>query len=274
MVYSITEMVEVVYIYGAEQCDRAAASVFNQRHPNNDMEHKYVRELVKKFEATESVRTRKGMLIRVSREEYALNKIYFFKQLEENLDESTIVYILAGQFEEELYNKCERDRKRLDGNKYYNRSHYNNYQYGKYNHGGQERDNYNYTRGPFHGNQFYHNKNNINQRFQDNRRWNNYKNGQYKNTYRSREQTWEGRNDGSFKRYKNENESNRSGNKEEKEPEKHMGKEININNVNIKIDAENDNPIGENGIKEEMSDKDKYCIRNNRYKENYEEKKA
>ncbi|KAF5304541.1 hypothetical protein FQA39_LY09592 [Lamprigera yunnana] len=63
--------------------------------------------------------------------------------------------------------KCERDRKRLDGSKYYNRGCYNNYQYGKYNHGGQERDNYNYTRGLFHGNQFYHNNNNRNQRFQD-----------------------------------------------------------------------------------------------------------
>ncbi|KAF5289895.1 hypothetical protein FQA39_LY14957 [Lamprigera yunnana] len=64
------------------------------------------------------------------------------------------------------------------------------------------------------------------------------------------------------------------GNKEEEEPEKHMDKEININNVNNRRNAENDNPIGENGIKKEMSDKDKYCIRNNRYKENYEEKKS
>ncbi|KAF5282274.1 hypothetical protein FQA39_LY17636 [Lamprigera yunnana] len=116
-----------------------------------------------------------------------------------------------------------------------------------------------------------HNNNNRKQRFQDNGRCNNYRNGQYGNTYRSREQTREERNDGTFKRYENENENNRS---EEEEPEKHMGKEININNVNIRRDAENDNLIGENGIKEEMSDKDKYCIRNNRYKENYEEKKA
>ncbi|KAF5293791.1 hypothetical protein FQA39_LY03276 [Lamprigera yunnana] len=42
-------------------------------------------------------------------------------------------------------------------------------------------------------------------------------------------------------------------NKEEEEPERNMNKEININNVNIRRDAENDNPIGENGKKEEMS---------------------
>ncbi|KAF5292238.1 hypothetical protein FQA39_LY14053 [Lamprigera yunnana] len=153
----------------------------------------------------------------------------------------TIFHILAGQFEEEIHNKvmidetknfddlvkilkahdqCERDRKRLDGSKYYNRRHYNKYQYGKYNHGGQERDNYNYTRGPFHGNQFYHNNNNRNQRFQDNRIWNNYINGQYENAYRSREQTREGRNDGTFKRFENENENNRLG-----------GRNVNINHI-------------------------------------------
>ncbi|KAF5275606.1 hypothetical protein FQA39_LY06718 [Lamprigera yunnana] len=66
---------------------------------------------------------------------------YRIKQLEEKLDESTIVHILAGQFEENVHNKvmfdetknfddlvqilkahdqCERDRKRFDGSKYYN----------------------------------------------------------------------------------------------------------------------------------------------------------
>ncbi|KAF5281078.1 hypothetical protein FQA39_LY17903 [Lamprigera yunnana] len=86
---------------------------------------------------------------------------------EEELEEPTKIKEKTGQFEEETHNKvmidetkncddlvktlkahdhCERDRKRLDESKYYNRGHYNKYQYGKYNHGGQERDNYNYTR--------------------------------------------------------------------------------------------------------------------------------
>ncbi|KAF5302399.1 hypothetical protein FQA39_LY10438 [Lamprigera yunnana] len=95
---------------------------------------------------------------------YGTKFSHSLKQLEEKLNKSTIVHIQAGQFAEEIHNKviinetknfddlvkilksqCERDRKRLDGSKYYNRGHYNNYQYGKYNHGGQERGNYNYT---------------------------------------------------------------------------------------------------------------------------------
>ncbi|KAF5301339.1 hypothetical protein FQA39_LY10737 [Lamprigera yunnana] len=50
------------------------------------------------------------------------------------------------------------------------------------------------------------------------------------------------------------------GNKEEEGPEKNTDKEINIINFNITRDAENDNLIGENGIKEEMSDTDKYLL--------------
>ncbi|KAF5293792.1 hypothetical protein FQA39_LY03277 [Lamprigera yunnana] len=174
--------------------------------------------------------------LRVSREEYALNIIYLFKQLEENVDEKTIVHILAGQFEEETHIKvmidetknfddlvkilkahdqCEKDRKRVDGSKYYNLGHYSNYQYQKYNHGDQERDNYNYPQEP---SQFYHNNHNRNQRFEDNRRWNDYGNRQHGNTYRYREQTREGRNQGTFKRYKNEN--NTSGERN-----------VNINNI-------------------------------------------
>ncbi|KAF5279116.1 hypothetical protein FQA39_LY05794 [Lamprigera yunnana] len=64
------------------------------------------------------------------------------------------------------------------------------------------------------------------------------------------------------------------GNKEDEELEKNVDKEININNVDIRRDAENDNPNGGNGIKEEKCDKVKYSIRNNGYEKNYEEKKA
>ncbi|KAF5299243.1 hypothetical protein FQA39_LY02416 [Lamprigera yunnana] len=59
MVYSIAETVKVIYIYGAKQCAGVTARVFNQRHPNKHMEHKYVYEVVQKFEATGSVENKK-----------------------------------------------------------------------------------------------------------------------------------------------------------------------------------------------------------------------
>ncbi|KAF5298930.1 hypothetical protein FQA39_LY11647 [Lamprigera yunnana] len=45
------------------------------------------------------------------------------------------------------------------------------------------------------------------------------------------------------------------GNKEDEELQNNVDKEININNVNIRRDAESGNPNGMNGIKEEMCDK-------------------
>ncbi|KAF5284312.1 hypothetical protein FQA39_LY04605 [Lamprigera yunnana] len=118
---------------------------------------------------------------------------YKTKLLEEKIDERTIFHILPKKFEEEIHNKvmidktknfddlvkilkthdkCEWGRKRVDGNKYYNRSHNNNYQNEQYNQRSHERDNYRYTLGPSQRNQFCHNNNNNrNQRFQDNRRW-------------------------------------------------------------------------------------------------------
>ncbi|KAF5293807.1 hypothetical protein FQA39_LY03292 [Lamprigera yunnana] len=64
------------------------------------------------------------------------------------------------------------------------------------------------------------------------------------------------------------------GNKEEEEPEKNIDKEINVNNVNIRTDKKKDNSIAENCTKEEMSDKDKYSIRNNGYEKIYDEKRV
>ncbi|KAF5297035.1 hypothetical protein FQA39_LY12249 [Lamprigera yunnana] len=48
-------------------------------------------------------------ILGISREEYALNKIYLFKQLKEDIDERTIVHILAGQLEVEIQNKIMMD---------------------------------------------------------------------------------------------------------------------------------------------------------------------
>ncbi|KAF5298529.1 hypothetical protein FQA39_LY11781 [Lamprigera yunnana] len=45
----------------------------------------------------------------ISRGEYALNKIYLFKQLEDDIEEKTIVHILAGQLDVEIQNKVTMD---------------------------------------------------------------------------------------------------------------------------------------------------------------------
>ncbi|KAF5306865.1 hypothetical protein FQA39_LY00095 [Lamprigera yunnana] len=45
----------------------------------------------------------------IHRDEYALNVIHLFKQLQEEIDERTIVYILAGQLEVEIQNKVMMD---------------------------------------------------------------------------------------------------------------------------------------------------------------------
>ncbi|KAF5274618.1 hypothetical protein FQA39_LY07230 [Lamprigera yunnana] len=71
--------------------------------------------------------------LRVSREEYVLNKIIFFMHLEEE------VLNKVQKFDE----KWGRDGVRNDGNEYYNQ--YNNYEQRKHNHSGQGRNNHNYS---------------------------------------------------------------------------------------------------------------------------------
>lgn len=60
MVYTIEERVEMVFIYAAEnRCFTRAAAVFNERYPGKNVRHKYIRELVAKFQETGSVANKK-----------------------------------------------------------------------------------------------------------------------------------------------------------------------------------------------------------------------
>lgn len=45
---------KVIYIYGVEQCARSTARTFNQRQPDEHMDHKYI-TLAQKFKITRSL---------------------------------------------------------------------------------------------------------------------------------------------------------------------------------------------------------------------------
>lgn len=55
MVYTIAERVEMVLCYGAQQSFRRVAAIFNDRYPDKNVSHVYVRQLITKFQDTGSV---------------------------------------------------------------------------------------------------------------------------------------------------------------------------------------------------------------------------
>jgi len=66
MGYTIAERTEIIFLYGAEnRCARRTARVFNDRHPDKNLGHKYVVELVHKFEETGSVCNKRTKTARV-----------------------------------------------------------------------------------------------------------------------------------------------------------------------------------------------------------------
>ncbi|KAF5301809.1 hypothetical protein FQA39_LY10594 [Lamprigera yunnana] len=94
--------------------------------------------------------------LRASRKEYVLNKIIFFKQLEEELLNKVRITGVK-KFDDvvrilEIHYQCRKDGVRNDGNEYYN--HYNNFEQRKYNYSGQRRNIHNYSQGPYNGTQW------------------------------------------------------------------------------------------------------------------------
>lgn len=66
MVYTLQERTEIIFMYGAEnRCARRTSRRFNDIHPNKHVGHRYVIELVRKFEETGSVCNRVNKQARV-----------------------------------------------------------------------------------------------------------------------------------------------------------------------------------------------------------------
>ncbi|KAF5298534.1 hypothetical protein FQA39_LY11786 [Lamprigera yunnana] len=199
--------------------------------------------------------------LRISREEYALNKIYLFKQLEDDIDERTIVHILAGQLEVEIQNKvmmdetknfdkllrilkahdqCEKGREKDYASKDNQRGQYNSYIQRNYHQGNLEGNNHNYFQRTYQDNQPNHQ--NGNQRFQNNGRGRDYRNTpQERPNYRGQvreegiENEW---NNGSLERRVNVNYIVQQPREQEDRIERveevtTPDKEMNLNNVNI-----------------------------------------
>ncbi|KAF5274725.1 hypothetical protein FQA39_LY07117 [Lamprigera yunnana] len=136
-------------------------------------EKNYVEFDCKMVERTEQVDNNSGHIIdnckdlrEVSREEYVLNKIYLFKQLEEELLNKDRI-IEVKKFDElvrilEIYYQYGKDGVRNDVNEYYN--HYNNYEQRKYSYSGQGKNNHNYSQELYQENQIYHYHKNRNSR--------------------------------------------------------------------------------------------------------------
>ncbi|KMQ85981.1 transposable element tc3 transposase [Lasius niger] len=69
MVYTLAERIEMIFIYGAEnRCALRADTTFNVRHPDQNVSHTYVRQLILRFEETESIANKKRTVRRVTNE--------------------------------------------------------------------------------------------------------------------------------------------------------------------------------------------------------------
>lgn len=70
MVYSIPERIEIVKLYFQNNsCARLTARLFNNNHPNKNVNHSYVTKIVQKFSDTGSVCNKKIQMQRVVRNE-------------------------------------------------------------------------------------------------------------------------------------------------------------------------------------------------------------
>lgn len=76
MVYSVEERIQIVFLYGAEgMCYLRTARAFNERNPDKNVSHVYVRDLIKKFQQTGSVKNKKREGPRVLNEETQIEVI-------------------------------------------------------------------------------------------------------------------------------------------------------------------------------------------------------
>lgn len=60
MVYTLPERIEMIYLYAQQDyCFRRTVTVYNELHPDKNVSHEYIRQLVAKFEETGSVKNKK-----------------------------------------------------------------------------------------------------------------------------------------------------------------------------------------------------------------------
>ncbi|XP_050299175.1 uncharacterized protein LOC126738047 isoform X3 [Anthonomus grandis grandis] len=70
MVYTLRQRIEMIFIYGEQgRCARRTAEVFNNRNPNCNVSHRYILDVVAKFNETGSVGNKKRASRRVLNED-------------------------------------------------------------------------------------------------------------------------------------------------------------------------------------------------------------
>lgn len=95
MVYSLEERIEIIFIYGAQnQSAYRTAAEFRVRHPDKNLSHTHVNNIVAKFRETGSVKNKKREQPRILAENAQIEvNIFFYFELCTNFKHNALKLI-------------------------------------------------------------------------------------------------------------------------------------------------------------------------------------